>query len=789
MKFENVAKLNNKGSIFRFVLCCLLLFIAPFARGLFFEQYLLPFLIVLSVLFISYIHEQFKEKDTRFFSDPLDWAMLALLGAYILSLFMAVNIRLAILGAVKVAACIIVYWICFRASRQEKGVHYLFLTFYLAGVFMALISLFMYCGLIHYPYALQVDRVSGLLEYPNSMGAYVAVIFMLGWGLLMNCDNRWIRMAMAGGNALLLMTMVGTLSRGTWVLFPVFSLLYILMVGRKNMVSASVGWLAALVPGFLLGRLYLSNPTPKAVIYILLSIILAAGIQGLGDYIILHLNLQFNKNKKKITVGILAAALIIIVAVFAVPSLRSIFTQGSLSRLSNINWQDQNVQLRMEHYKDAFKIIKDHPITGVGAGGWEALYHHYASHLYWTTTAHNYLLQTWLESGTIGLLALAAIWLILIVLLWKVWKRLRKKNAPDLTLWSGVAAILFLGVHSLLDWDMSYPAISFLCFGLIGALKTRATMQFEGFESAAVNSNKKKKKKSAFRWNRYALSKMIFAALLSITICIFTVFLWLAGINYRSAQKIINQNPQQAIVLINKAIELDPLNASYYNLAASFWERIASSTHEQAPYNQALYYCQKATSLEPYNLTILNNANRIYTTFGDYDRSLQVANALIQSNPRDPASYENLANNQVLKGLQYLEMNQLENARTLWKESLTVANIVPQQMDVPPVGLNLTSGQALLLLGEKSQGEQSLRNMLTVSGAVVGNLTWTVQERTDQVNNMRDQSRIWLAAYLELSGNVTEAKELLNQVSKSSHPNIENEVQIVKDFLIETKSY
>ncbi|MGI6423707.1 MAG: O-antigen ligase family protein [Tepidanaerobacteraceae bacterium] len=57
------------------------------------------------------------------------------------------------------------------------------------------------------------------------------------------------------------------------------------------------------------------------------------------------------------------------------------------------------------------KIIKEYPILGTGGGGWKAIYQAYQSYRYFTTEVHSFFLQLWVETGTVGLLALLALWI------------------------------------------------------------------------------------------------------------------------------------------------------------------------------------------------------------------------------------------------------------------------------------------------------------------------------------------------------------------------------------------
>lgn len=782
-KLLNISKYSRLDNILRYVLCLILL-AAPFFRGTYLENHLFPFLTVIPLLFILFLYEQYRNRDQEFFNSPLDWAMLALLLAYVLSLTNAVNTRLAIIGVMKITAYVMIFWMCFRAARQSTGVRTIITTCYTSGLGMAIFGLLVYCGVINYPYVQAGDRIASTLEYANTLGIYMAVIFFLGWGLLLSTKNIAWRGILAAGNTLLLMALLGSLSRGTWLLYPIAGLLYIFLQAKGQRLAALFSWLSSLIPGLLLGRLFLAAPSGSgAIIYILAGMVFAAGVQIGLDYLYLRLKQNDKLPGKKLSRTVIAAFLVLMLAgALTSSSFKSFFTQGAIARLTQISLQDQNVQLRFEFSRNALQIIKDYPITGVGAGGWEALYHKYALHLYWSVTAHNYPLQTWLESGTIGLLALIAIWVLFLGHLWRVWRSSLDNKRAFALFWSAALACLLLAAHSVIDWDMSFSSVAFLLFGLMGTVKAWSVAIPETRNSVPAKAKKRAEKK--FHWKREFLAGISIGVIVGLTLTVFSACLWSASNSFNTAKKVMNQDPNRALTLFNQATSLDSLNAAYWNQTANFWEAVFIADKSSQAYQQMMNSCQKAVELEPYNIKILNNANRIYIGMGDYDKALNLTELLIRANPQDPAAYENLAINQVLKGLQYLESGDVAKAKAVWQQSLLVKDRVPLQMDFPVVGLNLTSGQALLLLGERVQGEQYLVAMLNSSAEPVSQWYGTVQQRNDEVHAYRNQSRIWLAAWLETSGKTDEAQSLLAQVTDSSDPNIiRTQVERVKGWL------
>jgi O-antigen ligase len=762
--------LKSKSRRFELIILislCLIMLIAPFARGAYPEQILYPFLATVALLFVFFLVQQFKAKEPGFFNNPLDWAILALLIAYTLSLIVAIDFRSGIVGVMKYAACVMVFWMCYRVALREEGYLTLITTIYITGVAMALVGILIYCNILHYPFFVSQDRIWGTLEYPNTFGAYVAVISILGWGLSLIVQNKFMRPVLAGCNVILLIAMLGSLSRGAWLIYPIAVLVYILVVGKGRRLDAILNWLVFLIPSLFLGRLLLSHSAkPSAFIYIIIGIGLAVIFQLGRDYLTKAIP-NFNIKSNRLIIGGIVSIVLLLGMVLTSSALQTFFTQSSLSRLTDISIEDRNVQQRIEYSRATLKIVKDYPIIGVGAGGWAALYHQYASHLYWSDKAHNFFLQTWLETGTLGFLALIAMFIFFIHLLWVVWKRENIINYSPL-FWSIAVSVFFLAAHSLIDFDMSYPAISTLFFGLIGAIKGQSLSKQENLTSVAdIKPNKKKHKnrEALSRFNREFGIAIVLGVIVSTFLIITSACYFTAGMYFRTAQNIINQDHNQFIVELNNAIKLDPYNANYYEQGAVFWAAITKTTKNAQYYQQCIAFSDKALELAPYNLRILNNINDIYVQFGETERTLNLGELYVKANPQDPVTWEILANHYVSIGEYYLDQGQIDKARSSWENALKVKERVPSNLDPPAIGLNYTSGTALLLLGQKQQGEQALYAMLTESELSSSGATQA--DYIERANKIRNSARVWLAASLEYSGNQVEANKIFNQLPDS----------------------
>lgn len=769
---------------------CLLMLVAPFFRGLYFESHFLPFVIGISILFVIYLYHQYKQRESGFFDHPLDWALLALLVAYLFSLFTAVNTRAAVGGLMKYVVYFMIFWMCCWTARQEKGRSLLLWSFYLAGAGMALVGILIYSGMINYQYLQAGGRISGILEYANTFGAYMAVLSIIGWSLIISNQRLITRAALAGSNALIVMAMLGSLSRGTWVLYPFAFLAFIVLVGKGKRLEACAEWLVFFVTGLIMGRwLMIAPQLSESTKYLVLGFILAAGAQIGLDYLIKFMGTKLEISGRRLRLGLLAGALLIIsVSIFSYTNWNSYFTQGSVTRLTNITLQDENVQLRFEFNRDAFKIIKDHPLTGIGSGGWEDFYHHYASHLYWSDKTHNYFLQTWVETGTLGFIALIAVWGAFIFMLWTYLKKPKEeKGVQNMTLfWGGAVAILLLGAHSSIDFNMSYPAVAILLFGLMGVLHGMF------WEPSVLPDNNLKARKKARHKQQELLLKwknrdliVLFSGIICAVILVFSAgFFWSASLHFQDAQKIVNQDPNGAVGHMNSALRLDSLNADYWVEYAKFMAFVAASSPNQAAYNQALAAGDKAFSLRPYNINILNSINTAYAYVGQYEKNLQIAEAMIWANPLDPAVYENLSSSQVLAGISQLEANNLPKAQSYWKDSLNVINRVPQGIETPAVGLFYTSGQANLLLGNREQGEKWLQDMLIASGKDSKGVI--IAERNQQLNSIKVQARIWLTASMQITGRETEAQKIFAKIPTTDQELSKKTLESVTTWLQKT---
>ena len=131
---------------------------------------------------------------------------------------------------------------------------------------------------------------------------------------------------------------------------------------------------------------------------------------------------------------------------------------------------------RFQIYGAAIKMLKLHPIFGLGLGGFDYTFRKQASQPY----PHDVWLTFWVELGLLGLIAFAVIFF---GLLWRGWRALpQTEGFYRVAMWGVLGSLVLWGVHGLVDspyWknDMSveFWVIAAIEIAAIGSITVRAT--------------------------------------------------------------------------------------------------------------------------------------------------------------------------------------------------------------------------------------------------------------------------------------------------------------------------
>ena len=336
-----------------------------------------------------------------------------------------------------------------------------------AASLLALLSLAAGVGLLPFQ-AVQGGRLYTFLSYPNSAGSLFGTAFIVGLGL----GRGWLARSRVGvtvraaGQWLCLVALLLTMSRGAWLVFPIALGLALLIwpAGRRLAPIGEVAFtgVAALAIGPFLAA-HFGQPAVGGGL-LLLGLAAAVGAGWLGRWF------GSLPARRQVTVTV-AAALAVALAVGGLLLITGI-PDVLRDRLTGFSLSERSVWERLVWSRDALAIVKDHPILGLGGGGWASRYFQYQSYGYFTTEVHNDFAQVWVETGTLGLLALLAL-LGTTVLTMRRLLRARREAGDTagrvfLAAIGGGAGMLVL--HSALDFDLTLAAMGIFLWGFLGII-------------------------------------------------------------------------------------------------------------------------------------------------------------------------------------------------------------------------------------------------------------------------------------------------------------------------------
>jgi O-antigen ligase len=160
--------------------------------------------------------------------------------------------------------------------------------------------------------------------------------------------------------------------------------------------------------------------------------------------------LSYN-NVKKYKIYVIASIVIItLILVFIIIN--------RWERLTDLENPQNSITQRLNYWRTAIAVIKDHPLAGVGPGNFQEVFLRYKVGLTTDTRyAHNILLQQWSETGILGFIGM-------ILLLFSFIKKYRTESR-----YIFLAGLVFL-IHNLIDNSYYIPETGLLWWAIYGII-------------------------------------------------------------------------------------------------------------------------------------------------------------------------------------------------------------------------------------------------------------------------------------------------------------------------------
>jgi tetratricopeptide (TPR) repeat protein len=209
-------------------------------------------------------------------------------------------------------------------------------------------------------------------------------------------------------------------------------------------------------------------------------------------------------------------------------------------------------------------------------------------------------------------------------------RRGRLEDSRDVALtWGVFVACLSVGIHSVMDFELSLPGIAMQLWAAFG-LVYESTMGTRIRRDVAVRQNNS--------------APAIALVVLSVGIIAPSLFL-IRGASYGSlgASALFRQDFHTSVRAYQMARNFDPLTASYSIDMGQAYAAMALLEGEGGHKQRALAELATARNLEPYNLSHRQKEVEILVSLGEAGMALDVSRQVLESVPLDMQAYESFA--------------------------------------------------------------------------------------------------------------------------------------------------
>lgn len=634
---------------------------------------------------------------------------------YILALRYAASLPLAIEGAFDTVALIFPYGLMRLYGARIQASSWLLAGVGISSVIVNIIGMANGWNQFSFPDAIVKGKsvqVASVFQYHNSYAAFVsAVVLCLLIYVSVANGHLWLKALYTGIIALNLVGLILSGSRGAllfWILMMILSAIGLRGMGRTNILRSRflLYFYAAIVgavPGYVMvhkGIMATSESTGWLGILLSLLIpllIVAAtgrllrGLNGLnGQTRLSHRKLFPTLLSIGIAVGLLGALL---------------KSHALLHKLSTYKIQQLSVTQRFIFWEDGLRIVARNPLFGSGYGAWAAMFERVESYSYYSTQVHSFLMDTLMNVGILGLLALlVAMWPMFRAVIWP-WQSLAQTtdgqihNQATLRAFSALGLMLF--AHALMDWDMAFLSLLLLFILGLGAANAlrqsvrTATVDVSAPVRAASQRTSISRARLATQLHANAKVRLSVTSITALAALI-TLFEATQTVRAEALANAANAMPVNAgqMTLFQKAHALAPYNPLYLQGQANVLlagEDNPAVLQQNGP--RALQLLEQAAALDPYNASYHSAVASLAFDLGKYKLSYSNALAAYHDAPFFPANLSLAINAAAIDGMQSAATNPTAakqafiHVHTLYRDyekNLKIVNSLPPYL--PPMG-------------------------------------------------------------------------------------------------------
>ncbi len=464
-------------------------------------------------------------------------------------------------------------------------------------------------------------RLHSTLQYPNTASAYFGMAFLALLGsTLLNANTPKKRDTAVFLSFLVLSGLFFTYSRGGLLLFGLILILLFFFLPHRERVQLGAHLLAVLLVFFVLVP-FLEQALKTGNSLSFFGILLAGASSSIAFRSLMK------PLEEKVASWPGRKFLILVAAVFGLAcgafllAVHLGILGRQAGRLLDISLRTRSVWERLIFYRDGLKLFARRPLSGLGGGGWEAMYFSVRSFPYLTRSTHNFYLQILIEGGILGILLL----LYPVFLLFRSGMKALRGDSNSLL--TGILAfiLLFGFLHGFVDVDFNLGAYQLAIWFFAGLLL------------------------QSLKHQKGSLLPSLRIPPLPVVLVLFFFLVFCALYTTSERQSILgeyfaNQGEwEKAQIFYQKALQHEPWNPDLHRVLSAVLRQRFLQEQQPVFRTESIKEGEYALRLAPYSPSSLEHLGVLYVEQGDFEKGLSFLKEAITQNPFELHIYLNFA--------------------------------------------------------------------------------------------------------------------------------------------------
>ncbi|MCA0970978.1 O-antigen ligase family protein [Halobacillus litoralis] len=662
----------------------MILIISPFSKGLFFDEQLYIWELLIQLVFLIYLIARTIARKTL---DIRAMILFCFPVLYLLSMIDSLSFFATIQEYIRWSTYASFFGTCYLLllNNNIRKISPTLMTCYF--LFIAIFPFLVQWGIIQYEDAIYTGRFSGFFQYPNTYGAIVAAGLIYTIVLktstdLSNKTNQLLNICLP----LLAGAFLMSESRAATIVLLFIWLTGILLVSNNKLVNYFGLSLLSIVSGMFI---YSFSTNLIAFLIVMAVTVLVLFVEDKNNIFEKCNRLVFLK--KKNSIAFILIAFLAITTMGAIMYVSGLVPEQLIEKVKSISLESNSVAGRLNIYSLALEMSLISPLIGNGGDAWSILFPSHQNLPFWATETHSFFLDQLLKIGWSGF--------TIIMILLGCWLFKVSKNQfafPHVTHLAALLASSVLLMHSMLDFNMRYG--SFVMVLLIMIL-----LSINPNSLAEFYINKK--------WVLLLIPVVTFVA---ISLFFNIRFYAATTIESDASSKDISLGAAEELYI--NAIRYNPWNPEYRLKLAEVYVTSYEKEQSEEVKKAAIRNLEKAVSMNPqYHKTLYDTAN-LYNDLGEKQSSIMYLKRATSLNEFSVQyAYPYIAQNIV-----YAEENpsnrqsNLEMAVQEYEEQMEhqmeySSENIPDKVNVMlPSKAHVFAAESYLLLGEIEESKKAL---------------------------------------------------------------------------------